>query len=702
MVDMQKFPTIGISIFVWVASLWFISGESEGQHESEPRNVQRLIDRVKQMNQSFLNNEFLVKDYIAPNGKRLLKEETVLKFGDSPIERYRYLKRYDPEQKNPKLGTQYSEAFIGGGQAVWLTKSDYGLSPYYLGAVGLRDSDIPPLVSPISSVLFFGKYQGVDSQRSIVGIADPTCKYGLQKGTAGQGPKLIVSKNDSKIEFHFDTDAVNVITIGIESVGTRKKFTGVYGDDGRPILELRPYTLTLEFRDIVWNQDSTKVVSGTIGGIADGKFKESRQREFKFVKRLHGFDGTPFKFEKIKQPDTTSVVIKGTDAEYKLREGRIVRLVDKSAAEVIDDVRKELKSSEKETQQDKVKTPDCQQTDDDVVLEDYLRISSARHCGVYSAVIASELLGKRCDLKSLNIDEFISTNRGSSAQDIINFLKMQGLHGFVTTNADTSLFPKIDQSGGVAILHFGGSFQAEKIAHWAVFKEVDANGDVCVIDLPRNEESMSNAEILTEWDGTAIVVTNSPVDWKTRFLSQSGFLTTIIASISVALLGLLLVKQIPSLKKLNPMTTLIVVALAFSVVWWIASPLSYHNNPKAVKLVQAKTTPTSVLDEIETLEELTLDSGTAIVDARLPSSFSRGHVPNAVNLPADYSIGELNQALTALKGKSKIVVYCRSDQCGWAKLVAAKLKTFDLPGSIAVYEPGFVGFQQAESVRNAE
>jgi phage shock protein E len=61
-----------------------------------------------------------------------------------------------------------------------------------------------------------------------------------------------------------------------------------------------------------------------------------------------------------------------------------------------------------------------------------------------------------------------------------------------------------------------------------------------------------------------------------------------------------------------------------------------------------------------------IESGAYLVDVRTPEEFAEGHVNASVNIPLD----QILQHLDELKGKSHIIVFCRSGaRSGMAKSI---------------------------------
>ena len=87
-----------------------------------------------------------------------------------------------------------------------------------------------------------------------------------------------------------------------------------------------------------------------------------------------------------------------------------------------------------------------------------------------------------------------------------------------------------------------------------------------------------------------------------------------------------------------------------------------------------------------------------MVDCRIPRDYRMGHIPRAINLPVDASLGELSEALREIEGRSKICCYCMNEHCAWAAKVASMLRGMGHEDCV-VYAPGWNGFvkeQQSE------
>lgn len=101
-----------------------------------------------------------------------------------------------------------------------------------------------------------------------------------------------------------------------------------------------------------------------------------------------------------------------------------------------------------------------------------------------------------------------------------------------------------------------------------------------------------------------------------------------------------------------------------------------------------------------TLEEVRyyLDQpGTILVDARSPEEYELGHIPGALNLPADAFDPAFPKVAKRLHGASFIIIYCSGGSCGTSEAVAARLQERGFKESVlAVFADGLPGWMRAK------
>ena len=93
---------------------------------------------------------------------------------------------------------------------------------------------------------------------------------------------------------------------------------------------------------------------------------------------------------------------------------------------------------------------------------------------------------------------------------------------------------------------------------------------------------------------------------------------------------------------------------------------------------------------LEELQRLREESGTPflIVDARTQDSFLKGHIPQAINIPADKIRQEAFQDKLPKDKKTLIIFYCAGPQCSAACKAAIQAKNLGYK-EFRIYEGGY-------------
>jgi rhodanese-related sulfurtransferase len=89
--------------------------------------------------------------------------------------------------------------------------------------------------------------------------------------------------------------------------------------------------------------------------------------------------------------------------------------------------------------------------------------------------------------------------------------------------------------------------------------------------------------------------------------------------------------------------------------------------------------------------------GTLLVDARSPEEFRLGHIPGAVNLPADQFAPFYPKVRARLEKAKIIIVYCSGGSCGTSEELAMELiKAGFVEKRVAVFSGGLPGWMRAK------
>ena len=104
-------------------------------------------------------------------------------------------------------------------------------------------------------------------------------------------------------------------------------------------------------------------------------------------------------------------------------------------------------------------------------------------------------------------DRYVSSDRGSTANDLTKAASDFGLHGTVLQRLDAEF---LRASGEPILLRLDLSRHGEGTFHWVAFLG-DNNGRALVLDAPRPAAPTSYADLLGLWTGHGIVLSREPI-----------------------------------------------------------------------------------------------------------------------------------------------------------------------------------------------
>lgn len=252
-------------------------------------------------------------------------------------------------------------------------------------------------------------------------------------------------------------------------------------------------------------------------------------------------------------------------------------------------------------------------------------VVSGPYCGIYSLYACLDACNKKPPIEELLVPEYVGSFRGSTAEELIKAAEKYGLQGKCYANMT---WRQLQNAKGPMILHFRGSGDSD-FNHWIAFLGIE--GKLArIIDVPHELAHLSMAELLAQWDGVAIVLSEKPIHdepiWESRF---DYF------SVVLFLLGGVFV---------------------FKTFFW-----SEKKEPSA--------------------SENRLD-------------FTRRYATQTIALlgtigfPINSDLAERKKILQGIDKSQKIIVYCQSAGCGYADDIVAFLK-FNGYRNISIYRGGY-------------
>jgi predicted double-glycine peptidase len=131
------------------------------------------------------------------------------------------------------------------------------------------------------------------------------------------------------------------------------------------------------------------------------------------------------------------------------------------------------------------------------------------YCGIYSLWCCLNTVGIKLPADKLTTLEYVGSHRGSSASELVKAAEDCGGYAKGFTNVTLA---DIEQLNRPAILHMRSSWIDHGYNHWIAFMGLEEGGRVRVFDPPHPLNTVSYSELLANWDGLAIVISESPIN----------------------------------------------------------------------------------------------------------------------------------------------------------------------------------------------
>jgi rhodanese-related sulfurtransferase len=333
----------------------------------------------------------------------------------------------------------------------------------------------------------------------------------------------------------------------------------------------------------------------------------------------------------------------------------------------------------------------------DEVLPDLKNIVVAGpYCGIYSLAACLDAFGKDYSLQDLLQPDYVGSFRGSTNEELIKAAEKYGLYGKCYANMFWQQLKEVKEP---MILHFRGSGNSE-FNHWVAFLGMEGN-HARILDAPHEIASLTMAELLAQWDGVAIQLSENPIQDELVWQSRSDYIFIVLFILGSCLLykryfqtdnkkTLSVLTYSEYWRQLFSQSVLLFGICGFiAITYHVLSPIGFLKNPTAVAEVTrryyAVDIPEINLNEMKKISE---QKEVIIYDARYHRDFERGSIPHAINLPINSDLTERKKILQGIGKSQKIVIYCQSSGCGFSDEVASFLK-FNGYRNLSIFRGGY-------------
>jgi rhodanese-related sulfurtransferase len=334
--------------------------------------------------------------------------------------------------------------------------------------------------------------------------------------------------------------------------------------------------------------------------------------------------------------------------------------------------------------------------------------ASGPYCGIYSLYACLSALGIETELEDYVSTKYVGSFQGSTAKELIDAAKDFGAQAECFSHLTHRELKRLQTP---MVLHMRTNWADGGFNHWVAFLGYDGQR-MRIVDPPHPMQTISAAELLANWDGTGIGVSEQKVDHAFLFAARVDYLIGIgllLPAIYVLRRMFAGQGQLPADAPLEVRAKTLAlhvgVILGFSFVlglgYHASSEVGFLRNPTALAEVTRRHYATEIpeLSLAETEREIR-DHEPLVLDARRVSDYRRGALPGARSMSAFSTLSERQQALTGVPKAERIILYCQSARCAYADEVAKFLK-FNGYENLAIFRDGYRVWRQAHASTKA-
>lgn len=317
-------------------------------------------------------------------------------------------------------------------------------------------------------------------------------------------------------------------------------------------------------------------------------------------------------------------------------------------------------------------------------------------CGVLAMRIAVQAIGKTCDFDHALNSKYISDPiAGSNTNDLISLARDFKCHATTYSNLDL-ISLKVAQNP--LVLHVTRDSNSKCGGHWVTFLGYD--GDLIVMYDSAKRPclfKMPPAELLTRWSGFAIEVSESPKSFVGKVATSlptvlQGTLTLLIPFLAI---GFLASSHFVCKTRFRRGFALVITSMSMVFMVQLFDENSLFQNAYVSRWQARVETGITEFPDIEEVDHLQLlegiENGAVIVDSRRSNTSYNFSIPSSVKVGIDFDVTEFYSAVSQLSKEDRIITYCNSSTCLWAKAVACRLKDEGFK-DVSVYVGGVESF----------
>lgn len=307
---------------------------------------------------------------------------------------------------------------------------------------------------------------------------------------------------------------------------------------------------------------------------------------------------------------------------------------------------------------------------------------SAPYCGVGCLYVAMGKIGHKTSFIELLRPEYVESSKGSSLAGLKKGAEDNGLHAVSLKNGDSRL---LRHCADPVILRVKSNIDKKAYDHYVLFHGIES-GKAKVFDPPNQLKVLSFNELAPLWNGYGLVVSAAPINLNRVFAPTLKRLAGYAAiGIGMVLLThatkrwllptLLMSRWLIIGLSIGQGVALGIAALLAGLLCHLSHDEGLLANAQVTRAIQQAHAGDFIPKvSARAVVEMLGSDAPVLVDARYKRDFEAGHLEGAISVPVNATDEVTQTTLTGVAKNAKIVVYCQSAGCPFARKVAVKLK----------------------------
>lgn len=314
-------------------------------------------------------------------------------------------------------------------------------------------------------------------------------------------------------------------------------------------------------------------------------------------------------------------------------------------------------------------------------------VAAGPYCGITCLYNALRLIDREVEFDALASELYVS-DAGSTAEQLRQAADNSGAHARVLNGLTSA---SLRAARDPILLHVRKPGRDTAYNHWVLFLGCDG-GMARVSDPPTAVGVVPLAELLAVWDGTGVLV--SAHDRSVMAVGWASWADAALA-FALAFVAVAGVRETAGDRAAGMRFVAVTCGTVLAAVAWngLRADGLLGNRAAVGSVIEKHGTTDAKPVSYEEFATLHGESGTVVIDARIPEDYATGHVPGAVSIPITLGWLDRRRAVAALPAGRPIVVYCQSEGCRWADTIAAACVAFGYE-RVHLFRGGYVEWQR--------